>query len=107
MARTKTPGGKRVTICAKFSEAEEAAIDAARGTVNRSEWLRRAALAAARRRPSASAPGARGQKVIAEPPPSKPDPAPPEPATVRRYLASCPHRLPSGAWCKTCGRSKG
>lgn len=47
--RKKEPEGKRVTICAKFSEAEEAVIDTARGDMNRSEWLRLAALAAAER----------------------------------------------------------
>ncbi len=49
MARPKTPEGKRVTICAKFSEAQAAEIDAARGSMDRSEWLRLAALAAAGR----------------------------------------------------------
>lgn len=43
--RKKEPDGKRVTICAKVSEAEAALIDAARGTVSRSEWIRSAALA--------------------------------------------------------------
>ena len=49
MARPKSPEGKRVTICAKFSEAQAAEIDAARGTIDRSEWMRRAALSAAER----------------------------------------------------------
>lgn len=49
MARPKSPEGKRVTICAKFSEAQAAEIDAARGHADRSEWLRQAALAAAER----------------------------------------------------------
>lgn len=47
MARPQTPDGKRVTICAKFSEAEEVLIDTARGHMSRSEWLRLAALATA------------------------------------------------------------
>jgi hypothetical protein len=54
MARPKTPDGKRVTICAKFSEAQAAEIDIARGHMDRGEWLRIAALAAAeRQRPPA------------------------------------------------------
>jgi hypothetical protein len=54
MARPKTPEGKRVTICARFSEAQAAEIDAARGTMDRSAWVRLAALAAAeRQRPPA------------------------------------------------------
>lgn len=58
MPRERTPDGKRVTICAKFSEAEAAQIDTARGLVTRSQWLRSAALAAgAIRRSRAAAPG--------------------------------------------------
>ena len=38
--RKPEPDGKRVTICAKFSEAEALAIDAARGDATRSAWLR-------------------------------------------------------------------
>ena len=54
MARPKTPEGKRVTICGKFSEAEAGQIDEARGMATRSQWLRSAALAAAeRQRPPA------------------------------------------------------
>ena len=54
MSRPKTPEGKRVTICAKFSDDEERVIDAARAAMSRSEWLRLAALAAAeRQRPPA------------------------------------------------------
>jgi hypothetical protein len=49
MARPRTPEGKRVTMGAKFSEAQAAEIDAARGVMNRSEWLRHAALAATER----------------------------------------------------------
>jgi len=54
MARPKTAEGKRVTICAKFSDDEASAVDTARGSMSRSEWLRLAALAAAeRQRPPA------------------------------------------------------
>ena len=54
MSRPKTPEGKRVTICAKFSEAEAAQIDEARGMATRSQWLHSALLAAAeRQRPPA------------------------------------------------------
>ena len=49
MSRPKTPEGKRVTICARFSEAQAAEVDVARGTMSRSEWVRLAALAAALR----------------------------------------------------------
>jgi hypothetical protein len=52
--RPREPEGKRVTVCAKFSESEAAVIDTARGAMTRSEWLRRAVLAqAARGRPPA------------------------------------------------------
>jgi hypothetical protein len=49
MARPRTAEGKRITICAKFSEAEAAQIDEARGMATRSQWLRSAVLAAAER----------------------------------------------------------
>ena len=49
MAKPRTPEGKRVTMSAKFSEAQAAEIDTARGHMDRSEWLRLAALAAAER----------------------------------------------------------
>jgi hypothetical protein len=45
MAKPKSPEGKRVAMSVRFSEDEAAQIDAARGGVNRSEWLRSAALA--------------------------------------------------------------
>lgn len=45
MARKQTPDGRRVTVCAKLSEPEAAAVDTARGTLTRGTWLRMAALA--------------------------------------------------------------
>jgi len=70
MARPKTPEGKRVTICAKFSEAQAAEIDAARGTMDRSEWMRLAALAATeRQRPPARKPRADTAPPVAFQPP--------------------------------------
>ena len=39
--RKKEPEGKRVTISTKVSEADAAFIDAVRGDISRSEWLRR------------------------------------------------------------------
>ena len=54
MPRQKQPGGKRVTLSFKVSEAEAARIDLAREGMDRSEWLRLAALSAAlRHRPPA------------------------------------------------------
>ena len=49
--RKKEPEGKRVTVCAKLSEAEAVEVDAARRGMSRSEYLREAALHAARIRP--------------------------------------------------------
>jgi hypothetical protein len=46
MSKPKSPDGKRVTMGVRFSEPDAKAIDAARGTVSRSEWLRGVALAA-------------------------------------------------------------
>ena len=39
--------GRTIALAAKFTPAEAAIIDTARGEVNRSEWLRTVALAAA------------------------------------------------------------
>jgi hypothetical protein len=39
MTRGKLPDGKRVTICAKVSEPDAQAIDAARGDMTRSAWV--------------------------------------------------------------------
>lgn len=41
-------------MSARFTEAEAAAIDEARGTDDRNTWLRRLAIAAIRRHPPAS-----------------------------------------------------
>jgi hypothetical protein len=121
VARKQTPEGKRVTMGVKFSESEAAEINAARGNTSASEWLRRAALTAARasgRKPLPTdaitiipddriPPGI--VAMAARGPDGKPSVAAlrigPQPAPV--IAAGCPHRLPRGAWCKTCGRTKG
>lgn len=46
MSRKPTPDGRRVHMNVKFSEAEAALIDAARGETDRGAWLRGTALAA-------------------------------------------------------------
>ena len=48
MARPKSPDGRSVAKGARFSEAEAAEIDAARGGADWSSWLRMAALTVAR-----------------------------------------------------------
>ena len=44
MARQPTPDGRRVHMNVKFSEAEAAAVDEARGDAERGTWLRETAL---------------------------------------------------------------
>ena len=84
--RKKEPEGKRVTFSFKVSEAEAAAIEAARDGMDRSEWLRLAALTAAGRKPAR-----RVQRVKA----AAPAPVAPAPMTVpfREPAAEpdCPH----------------
>lgn len=46
MPRKKNPDARDITMSARFSAAEAAAIDAVRGTVDRSVWLRSAAMRA-------------------------------------------------------------
>lgn len=43
--RPKEPEGRRVNICAKFSEAEAEAVITASGSMGRSEWVRQLVLA--------------------------------------------------------------
>ena len=98
----------------RFSEPEAAEIDAARGNTSASEWLREVALAAAR----ASGRKPRPTDVITI---TADDRMPPGVAAFasrgkvaafnigtepERKTAPCPHRLPVGAYCKTCGRTK-
>ena len=49
MPRPKSPDGRRVPVTTRFSEPEAAEIDAARGDIDRSAWVRSASLAVARR----------------------------------------------------------
>jgi hypothetical protein len=49
MPRPKNPEGKHVTMSGRFTEAEAAEIDAARGIEDRSVFVRRAVLAAVER----------------------------------------------------------
>src|ERR1035438_422201 len=46
--RPKRPNGRRVPMSLRFSEAEAAEIDAARGPVDRSAWMRSVCLIVAR-----------------------------------------------------------
>jgi hypothetical protein len=46
MARQESPDGRRVHMNVRFSEAEAALVDAARGSRDRGAWLRAVALAA-------------------------------------------------------------
>ena len=52
--------------------------------------------------------GTTRRRSPAEPPPVKAASpgSPPRPRKTPVVAAGCPHRLPPGAWCKTCGRTK-
>jgi hypothetical protein len=73
-------------MAARFTSGEAAAIDDKRGDTDRSVWLRSAALAAL----STGNPqtGTSPQQVAVNANPARP--------------AGCSHRIPSGAYCKTC-----
>lgn len=75
----------------RYSKAEAAEIDVARGDVSASEWIRAVTLAAAR---------------AGQPPPIRLIEV--ESRTILRAKRSsaCPHRLPPGTYCKDCGRTK-
>ena len=95
VTRKQTPEGKRVTMGVKFSESEAEEIDAARGTANRSEWIREVCLTAARPpglHPMPPQTETRGQRVKSGPPPSKPvPPPPPAPVRFREAEPDCIH----------------
>lgn len=83
-------------MAAKFSTAEAAIIDTARGEVNRSEWLRTVALAAAGQPVGARAPAGKpgsppGRVPFREPKVSLPGQCPPHPkARVHRgFCGAC------------------
>lgn len=88
-------GGRRVTLAAKFSPAEAALIDAARGEVSRSEWLRDAALAAAQVLP------ARSRRAILAPE-GRPAPKAREAAAAKCFH---PPNRRLGDYCAACGSS--
>lgn len=83
VARKQTPEGKRVTMGVKFSEPEAEEIDAARGHMNRSEWIRKVCLAAAR------PPGLHPLPAESEPPQTMP------PQARRHGRARRPSRPPA------------
>jgi len=118
MPRPKTREGNSEQFCIKVSLDLFEAIDAARGILSRAEWARRALLAAAERRPDPL-----GIKIVSDeriPPGTAAlvsrgrdrtsvsafslaaDLAEP-PASAKSRTGGCPHRLPAGAYCKTCG----
>ena len=100
MPRPKSPDGKNENVCIKVSPLLLAEIDAARGRQSRSDWGRDAFIAAL----GAKEP-ARGRRAKApEAPPTMPSAGPPP--RPRKAGTDCPHRLPPGAYCKACGRSK-
>ena len=80
------PEGKRVTFSVKLSEQDAAAADAvaAESGWSRSAWLQHLI--------SRAITGRRDSEAAHK--------------TMRRQSAACPHRLPSGAYCKTCQQAK-
>jgi hypothetical protein len=86
-------GGRRVTLAAKFSPAEAALIDAARGDTSRSQWLRDAALTAAQVLPATSR-----RAILA--PADRPQPKVREAAAARCFH---PVNRRIGDYCAACG----
>lgn len=95
MPRKKNPDAKDVTMSARFSDAEAAAIDVARGVTDRSVWLRNAALVAVeRQRPSAGHVDRQAEAVA---------------QNLAAAQGDCPHpraRVIKG-FCYACGKSVG
>ena len=80
-------------MAAKFSDDEAAVIDAARGEVNRSEWLRTAALAAAGKpagKPGPAHPVASPGRVrFREPTPAGQCPPHPKARVIKGFCHAC------------------
>jgi hypothetical protein len=97
MGRQRQPDGRRVTVSTKLSDAETAALDAARGLVTRGAWLRGAAMAAAEQQ---TPPG----------PPARPLHAA-DNGTDREadsgQSGGASHRCPVKGWCADCQEWKG
>lgn len=116
--RKKSPDAKDVTMSARFSEAEAELIDAARGTTERSVWLREAALVVLRRKQDSGIPDQeRDPYAHRYPRPVRPTQGPvsdspgnPVPVTelrsARKPVAKgpCEHRVKPGSYCTRCGR---
>lgn len=98
------PGAKTVTMATKLSEAQAAAIDAARGTTGRSTWLAtviRAALEAAQPTPANPPPKPAQRKQHTNPPPEQP-----KHVTIAPARQRCSHAGTRviGGYCKECDR---
>ena len=114
MSKPKTTDGKRVTISVKVSEPTAAMIDAVRGEMTRSAWLQQSIGVVLGTAPLSAALHNGDRTGFAS---ATADPAPPAALSVagRRNgkskppavkAAGCFHRLPAGAYCKTCGCAK-
>jgi hypothetical protein len=105
MPRPQSPEGKRVTICAKVTEADALVIDsrcAALG-ITRSAWLQ--SLIATSLAGVSDGGEVLGIKLTVDPqmPAGTAALASPGRRPVPFAVADCPHRgLKGGAWCKTC-----
>lgn len=106
-------------VAMRMTPQELADLDAARGQVSRAEWLRRILLGAEPRLsgkystatlPATAAAGCNvGDKLAAVRESAQSGdalPAGPLSRASEAKPADCPHRLPSGAYCKTCQQSK-
>ena len=86
--------GRTNALAAKFTTAEAAIIDTARGEVNRSEWLRTVALAAAGKLVNLPV-GARAPAGNPGPPPGRvpfkaPEPCPhPKARVLKSFCGAC------------------
>jgi len=92
MPRRPEPEGRRNSVCTKLSDSEFRAVEIARGSMDRSEWVRLSVLAAAERQRPPEGHLDRQAGAVAQ--------------NLAALDGGCPHRLPPGAWCKTCKTAK-
>jgi hypothetical protein len=106
MARPRTPDGRRVIVPVRLSEADATALDAARGTTPRSEWVAQAIRARLQAGRSAAAKSRSPRAARPRPAPTATELAN-ERARDLRGSGEVPHRCPVKGWCSVCGEMKG
>jgi hypothetical protein len=103
MGRPKTPGGRRVPVSFKLTEAEETDANALRGDTVLNVFMRRMALERIGQLRNSRIPRTRRPEVRpAAVPPAEPEPARKPAATPQAGKCNHPGKRVNGGWCTAC-----